>query len=195
MGENENNQGNNGGNNNRPPKNRQTLLILVIATLMTLLMVSYMRSSITAGTNKKISYDEFIEKVENGEIEKVVIDSSKIEITPKKQEDKYVKNTFYTAPVYDEGLTDRLLKAGVKFEQKEVSITDTLISAILVYGVPLIFVWVLISFFMRRMSKGGGIMGVGRSNAKVYVQKETGITFKDVAFRKWSISCIIRENM
>nr|MCR5406988.1 ATP-dependent metallopeptidase FtsH/Yme1/Tma family protein [Lachnospiraceae bacterium] len=72
MGENENNQGNNGGNNNRPPKNRQTLLILVIATLMTLLMVSYMRSSITAGTNKKISYDEFIEKVDNGEIEKVV---------------------------------------------------------------------------------------------------------------------------
>lgn len=181
MGENENNQGNNGGNNNRPPKNRQTLLILVIATLMTLLMVSYMRSSITAGTNKKISYDEFIEKVDNGEIEKVVIDSSKIEITPKKQEDKYVRNTFYTAPVFDEGLTDRLLKAGVKFEQKEVSITDTLISAILVYGVPLIFVWVLISFFMRRMSKGGGIMGVGRSNAKVYVQKETGITFKDVA--------------
>ena len=114
MGDNDNNQGNNGGN--RPPKNHQTLLVLVIATLITMLMVSYMRTSLGAGTNKKISYDEFIEKVEKGEIEKVVIDSDKIEITPKKQEDKYVKNTFYTTPVNDGEFADRLLKAHVQFE-------------------------------------------------------------------------------
>lgn len=179
MGENDNNQGNNGGN--KPPKNKQTLLILVIATLVTMLMVSYMRSSITAGTNKKISYDEFIEKVENGEIAKVVIDSDEIEITPKKQEDKYVKNTFYTARVQDEGLTDRLLKSGVKFEQKESSSSDYIIAVIVSYVLPIVLVWVLLSFLMRRMTRGGGVMGVGRSNAKIYVQKETGITFKDVA--------------
>ncbi|MBR4719962.1 MAG: ATP-dependent zinc metalloprotease FtsH [Lachnospiraceae bacterium] len=179
MGENDNNQGNNGGN--KPPKNRQTLLILVIATLVTMLMVSYMRSSITEGTNKKISYDEFIQKVENGEIDKVVIDADEIEITPKKQEDKYVKNTFYTARVQDEGLTDRLLKSGVKFEQKESSSSDYIIAVIVSYVLPIVLVWVLLSFLMRRMTRGGGVMGVGRSNAKVYVQKETGITFKDVA--------------
>ncbi|HCM92876.1 MAG TPA: hypothetical protein DIS78_09960 [Lachnospiraceae bacterium] len=179
MGENDNNQGNNGGN--RPSKNHQTLLVLVIATLITMLMVSYMRTSLGAGTNKKISYDEFIEKVEKGEVEKVVIDSDKIEITPKKQEDKYVKNTFYTTPVEDGELADRLLKAGVSFEQKEVSTADLILPTLLYYGIPLVFVWILVSVFMRRMSKGGGIMGVGRSNAKVYVQKETGITFKDVA--------------
>ena len=179
MADNDNNQGNNGGN--RSPKNRQTLLILVIATLITMLMVSYMRSSINMGTNKKISYDEFIEKVEKGEIEKVVIDTDEIEITPKKQEDKYVKNTFYTTRVEDEGLTDRLLKAGVTFEQKESSSSDYIIAVIVSYVLPIVLVWVLLSFLMRRMTKGGGVMGVGKSNAKIYVQKETGITFKDVA--------------
>nr|MCR5357460.1 ATP-dependent zinc metalloprotease FtsH [Lachnospiraceae bacterium] len=76
---------------------------------------------------------------------------------------------------------DRLLKAGVKFEQKETSSADYIIAIILTYVLPLVAVWILLSFLMRRMSRGGGVMGVGRSNAKVYVQKETGITFRDVA--------------
>ena len=177
--ENNNNQGNNG--NNTPPKNKQTLLILVIASLITLLMLSYMRSATGAAGSKKITYDEFIEKIEKGEVEKVVIDSDKIEITPKGQEDKYAKSTFYTTPVADNGLADRLLKSGVKFEQKETSSSDYIIYVIVSYVLPIVLVWVFLSFLMRRMTKGGGVMGVGRSNAKVYVQKETGITFKDVA--------------
>ncbi|MBR6469371.1 MAG: ATP-dependent zinc metalloprotease FtsH [Lachnospiraceae bacterium] len=179
MGENDNNQGNNGGG--KQPRNRQTLLVLAIATLVTLLMISYMHNAINAGTNKKISYDEFVQKVENGEVEKVVIDSDEIEITPKGQEDKRIRNTFITTRVEDEGLTDRLLKAGVKFEQKETSSADYIIAIILTYILPLVAVWILLSFLMRRMGRGGGVMGVGRSNAKVYVQKETGITFRDVA--------------
>lgn len=177
--ENNNNQGNNG--NNTPPKNKQTLLILVIASLITLLMLSYMRSATGAAGSKKITYDEFIEKIEKGEVEKVVIDSDKIEITPKGQEDKYAKSTFYTTPVADDGLADRLLKSGVRFEQKETSSSDYIIYVIVSYVLPIVLVWVFLSFLMRRMTKGGGVMGVGRSNAKVYVQKETGITFKDVA--------------
>ncbi|MCR5604808.1 MAG: ATP-dependent zinc metalloprotease FtsH [Lachnospiraceae bacterium] len=180
--ENDNNQGNNGNNgNNTPPKNKQTLLILVIASLITLLMLSYMRSATGAAGSKKITYDEFIEKVEKGEVEKVVIDSDEIEITPKGQEDKYAKNTYYTTPVADDGLADRLLKSGVKFEQRETSSSDYIIYVIVSYVLPIVLVWVFLSFLMRRMTKGGGVMGVGRSNAKVYVQKETGITFKDVA--------------
>ena len=180
--ENNNNQGNNGNNgNNTPPKNKQTLLILVIASLITLLMLSYMRSATGAAGSKKITYDEFIEKIEKGEVEKVVIDSDEIEITPKGQEDKYAKSTFYTTPVADNGLADRLLKSGVKFEQKETSSSDYIIYVIVSYVLPIVLVWVFLSFLMRRMTKGGGVMGVGRSNAKVYVQKETGITFKDVA--------------
>ena len=120
MGENDNNQGNNGGN--RAPKNRQTLLILVIASLITMLMVSYMRSTTGMTGTRKISYDEFIEMVEKGQVEEVLIDSDEIEITPKQGDDKTGKSTtYYTTPVSDEGLTDRLLKAGVRFEQKETS--------------------------------------------------------------------------
>nr|MCR5357960.1 ATP-dependent metallopeptidase FtsH/Yme1/Tma family protein [Lachnospiraceae bacterium] len=151
MGENDNNRGNNNGGG-KQPRNRQTLLVLAIATLVTLLMISYMHNAINEGTNKKISYDEFIEKVEKGEVEKVVIDSDEIEITPKDQSDKRIKNTFITARVEDEGLTDRLLKAGVKFEQKETSSADYIIAIILTYVLPLVAVWILLSFLMRRMS-------------------------------------------
>ena len=182
MGENDNNQGNNGNNgNNGPQKNKQTLLILVIASLITLLMLSYMRTATGAAGTKKITYDEFIEKVEKGEVEKVLIDSDKIEITPKGQEDKYARSTYYTTPVADDRLADRLLAAGVEFEQKETSSSDYIIYVIVSYVLPIVLVWVFLSFLMRRMTRGGGVMGVGKSNAKVYVQKETGITFKDVA--------------
>ena len=178
MGEN-NNSNNNGPN--KEPRNRQTLFVLLIATLVTLLLVSYMKTYVTGASSRKISYDEFIEKVEAGEIEKVVIGSEEIEITPKNQENLYVKKTFYTTPVNDANLADRLLKAGVTFEQKESSSSDMIIYIIVSYVLPIVLVWVILSFLMRRMSKGGGMMGVGKSNAKVYVQKETGITFKDVA--------------
>ena len=181
MGENDNNQGNN-GDNNKAPKNRQTLLILVVASLITMLMVSYMRTSIGVNSTKKITYDEFIQKVESGEVEKVVLSDGEIEITPKKKsDDRYGQNMFYTTPVPDDRLADRLLEAGVKFEQKERSSSDQIIYLIASYVLPIVLMWLFLSFLMRRMTKGGGMMGVGRSNAKVYVQKETGITFKDVA--------------
>ncbi len=179
MGENDNNRGND--NNNKNQKNRQTLLILVIATLVTMLMVSYMRTTIISGTNEKISYDEFIKKVEKGEIEKVVISSEEIEITPVGQSERPIKKTYYTARVEDDALADRLLKAGVTFEQKETSSSDQIIALIVSYVLPIVLMWVLLSFLMRKMTRSGGVMGVGKSNAKVYVQKETGITFKDVA--------------
>ena len=176
----DNNNKNNGGGN-KEPKNRQTLFVLIIATLVTLLMVSYMKSYIGNASSEKISYDEFIEKVENHEIEKVVIGSDQIEITPKGQEKAYVKKTFYTAKVDDAALADRLLDAGVSFEQEESNSSDMIIYIIVSYILPIVLVWIALSFLMRRMGKNGGMMGVGKSNAKIYVQKETGITFKDVA--------------
>ncbi|MCR5421704.1 MAG: ATP-dependent zinc metalloprotease FtsH [Lachnospiraceae bacterium] len=181
MGENDNSNKENGGDN-KSPKNKQTLLIMVIASLVTLLMVSYMHSSTAGGGNKKISYDEFIEKVESGEVAEVVIDSDSIEIIPKGEEEKLSgKKTYYTTPVADDSLADRLLDAGVKFEQRESSSSDYIIYIIVSYVLPIVLVWVILSFLMKRVTKGGGMMGVGKSNAKVYVQKETGITFKDVA--------------
>ena len=180
--DNNNNQGNN-GNNNRSPQNRSTLFIVLIASLVLVLILSYMRTVINSATNQKISYDEFIKRVEAGEIGSVEITADTITITPKKQTNPLIPNTYYTVRVADDNLADRLLKSGVKFEQKETSSADTIMYFIGSYILPLVLFWALMSFIMRRVSKGsgGGIMGVGKSTAKVYVQKETGVTFKDVA--------------
>ncbi len=177
-----NNNGNNNNNNNKNKKqNQQMLLIILVVSVVLFVILSYMRTMFSSATNQKITYDAFIEKVEKKEVESVVISSDEITIVPKGQENSYVTMKYYTIPVYDESLPDRLLKAGVKFEQKESDSSSIILSFILSYILPILLFWLIISFFMRRMGGGGGIMGVGKSNAKMYVQKETGVTFKDVA--------------
>lgn len=179
MGDNNSNNNDSGGP--KGGRNGQTIMILLVAALITLLLLSYLRGIVNSASNQKISYDEFIEMVMDGEVESVKISSDIITITPKNQDNPYVQQTFYTVRVEDLTLANRLLEAGVKFEQEETKSSDTIIYMIVSYVLPIALVWIVLSFFMNRMSKGGGIMGVGRSNAKVYVQKETGVTFKDVA--------------
>ena len=182
MGEHmENKDNNNSGNNNKNKKqNQQMLLIILVVSVVLFVILSYMRTMFSSATNQKITYDAFIEKIESGEVDSVIISSDEITILPKGQEKAYVQVKYYTIPVYDESLTDRLLKAGVKFEQKESDSSSIILSFVLSYILPILLFWLIISFFMKRMG-GGGIMGVGKSNAKMYVQKETGVTFKDVA--------------
>ncbi len=176
------NKDNNSGNNNNKNKkqNQQMLLIIIVVSVVLFVILSYMRTMFQGATNQKITYDMFIEKLDKGEVESVTISSDEITIIPKGQENAYVPIKYYTIPVYDEQLPDRLLKAGVKFEQKESDSSSIILSFVLSYILPILLFWLVISFFMRRMG-GGGIMGVGKSNAKMYVQKETGVTFKDVA--------------
>ena len=171
----------NNNNKNNKNNNQQTLLIVLIASVVMFVLLSYMRTMFNSATNQKISYNEFIEMVDEGHVASVLISNEDIQITPKGQEDAYVPITYYTVPVDDAELADRLLKAGVKFEQKETDSSSLIMSFFLSYILPILLLWLVIGFFMRRMSKGGGIMGVGKSNAKMYVQKETGKTFKDVA--------------
>ena len=177
----ENKDNNSGNNNNKNKKqNQQMLLIIIVVSVVLFVLLSYMRTMFQGATNQKITYDMFIEKLDKGEVESVTISSDEITIIPKGQENAYVPIKYYTIPVYDEQLPDRLLKAGVKFEQKESDSSSIILSFVLSYILPILLFWLVISFFMRRMG-GGGIMGVGKSNAKMYVQKETGVTFKDVA--------------
>ncbi len=176
----ENNNKNDGGK--KPSGNRSSLFIIMIASLVLVMVLSYMRTIITTGSNEKITYDEFLEKVNSGEIESVIIEADTIKIIPKEQKNEFAEDSFYTVRVDDDYLADRLIKAGVKFEKKESSASNTILFFIGTYILPLVIFWAFLSFLMRRMSKGGGgIMGVGKSNAKIYVQKETGVTFKDVA--------------
>ena len=175
----DNNQNN---DNKKKNSNKNTIFILLVATVVLFLLLTYMRSFFDNATNQKITYDEFIEKIDAKEIESVLIDGDKITITPKGQDTKYLMLTYYTIAVDDPNLTQRLLDAGVKFEQEEIDSSSIIISFIVSYILPLLIIWAILGIIMRRVSKGGGgLMGVGKSNAKVYVQKETGITFKDVA--------------
>ena len=91
------------------------------------------------------------------------------------------KTTYYTAMVSDDTLPERLREAGVEVWGYIPDNSGLIMEILLYYVVPLILFWVLLSFLFKKMSKGGGPLSVGKSNAKVYVQKETGITFKDVA--------------
>ena len=179
MSNQDNNSGNNNNNKNKK-QNQQMLLIILVVSVVLFVILSYMRSMFQSATNQKITYDAFIEKLDAGEVDSVVIASDEITIVPKGQENAYVQMKYYTIPVYDESLPDRLLKAGVKFEQKESDSSSMILSFVLSYILPILLFWLVISLFMKRMG-GGGIMGVGRSNAKMYVQKETGVTFRDVA--------------
>lgn len=192
-----NNQGNNGGGNGngsgngRDPK-KQSIILFLIAALVTLLMMSSFMKMMSGETEREISYNEFIQMLEEGKIESVEIASDRVIITPKAEEKVQTMGfymyggvsavTYYTGKIEDDDtLTQRLLEYDVPVKGQVADSSGVIISFLLTYVVPILLMWVLLSFLFRKMSKGGGPMGVGKSNAKVYVQKETGITFRDVA--------------
>ena len=180
-----NNPKNNGGQNQKGP---QTFIILAVAAIVTLILFSFVSNLLTDSSQKKITYDEFLEMVDSNQVKSVKIESDRITIIPKTKAEQEGKEsvlavpliTYYTGIVDDDTLTERLLTAGVSLEGEipdRVGFLESLLMTIL----PLILMWVLLSFLFSKMAKGSGMMGVGKSNAKVYVEKETGITFKDVA--------------
>ncbi|MBD5451486.1 MAG: ATP-dependent zinc metalloprotease FtsH [Lachnospiraceae bacterium] len=179
--------GNGGGNNGRDPK-KQSAIMMLIAIMLSLFLVSYITKYVTGATNKEITYNEFLQMVEEGSIESVKIETSQLVITPKEKEssDKIFSYyqptiTYLTGKVEDDDtLTKRLLKADVQIKGA-LPDRSGIIMAILYYGVPTLIICAFLSMIMKRASGGGGAFSIGKSNAKVYVQKETGITFKDVA--------------
>ncbi|MEG2145981.1 MAG: ATP-dependent metallopeptidase FtsH/Yme1/Tma family protein, partial [Lachnospiraceae bacterium] len=178
----DNNQNKNNNNKKDPKNNKQGLSIIVFTTLITAFLVFGLYQFMQDSTSKEITYSKFLKMVDEGKVKKVEIDSDRLVITPKKQDSKAIKVTYYTGVVRDETLSDRLYKAGIEYGQvipdsASAMLFNMFISIIL----PFAIIWIGLSFIMRRMSKGGGMMGVGKSNAKLYVEKETGITFKDVA--------------
>lgn len=176
---------NNGGNNNnngggsRNNRNGQMVMMFVLITLVALLFMSLISKWQTQMTAREISYTEFLQMVDEGKIESVVLSSQQIDITPKKSEDEVVPITYYTGYVGDEDLVPMLKDAGVDIKGEIPDNTAGWIYNIASFLIPLVLLWGLMGFLMKRM--GGGAMGVGKSNAKVYVEKKTGVTFKDVA--------------
>lgn len=177
----ENNQNNQNGNQNKNPKNKQTIFVFLIATIVALLGISLLSSMVGDARAKEITYNEFLEMLENDEIKAVELASSQINIDPVEQPSQYMDIYYYTGYAPDYKLVERLEEAGVEFKEKIPDSGNAILGMILTYVIPLAIIWIGLGLVMKKMSKSGGIMGVGKSNAKVYVQKETGVTFQDVA--------------
>ena len=186
------NNGNGGGSGDGRDPKKQSVILFLVAALVTLLMMSRFMKLMSGETEREISYNEFIRMLEQGEVEAVQIGADRVIISPKAEKDAgnmgfYMYGgapsvTYYTGKIEeDDTLTGRLLQHNVPVNGQVADRSSVIISFLLTYVVPVLLMWVLLSFLFRKMSKGGGPMGVGKSNAKVYVQKETGITFKDVA--------------
>ena len=171
--------GNNGGNGGRDNHNGQLIMAFVLVSLIVLFIMSMVSNRFSQMSTQEISYSEFLEKVEAGEVKSVEIGSYEIDITPVTKDKRPYQPTYYCGRVADEDLIPLLKEKGVEIYGVIPDNTSTWIYSILSYLIPLVLIWVLLGFLMKRM--GGGAMGVGKSNAKVYVEKQTGVTFKDVA--------------
>ncbi|MDO4522716.1 MAG: ATP-dependent zinc metalloprotease FtsH [Eubacteriales bacterium] len=176
-----------GPNNNKPPKNSQTLVMFLIVTVLTLVVMTVFTRLNNGGTTKEITYNQFLEMLDEGQIAKVEIESGQYVITPKNQDitsffTQSGKMTYYTGVMNDPLITERLIKAGVEFKKTiPDGLSEFFYSVILTFVLPLVLMWALMIFLMRRMGGGSGVMGIGKNKARVYAQKETGVTFKDVA--------------
>ena len=179
---------NNQNNNKNPKNNKQNWSIIIITTLVTVFLVLGLYSFMQKTTSKEISYSEFLKMLDDKKIEEVVFDTNQRIITPKTEKKNglpQVKVTYYTGytgSMEDSKLVDRLEKADVRFGEKIPDSTSAVLLNIFVTLIlPFVLIFVVLNYLMKKMAKGGGMMGVGKSNAKMYVEKQTGVTFKDVA--------------
>ncbi len=179
-----NNRGNNNGNNNNKRGLRPGHIIigLIIAIVITYLGVTFFRSIFNKYTSTEISYSAFLDMIDKDEISAVEYSSSKIVITPKKQPVSGIKMTYYTGYIYDEDTFNKLKTLdGVEVSATIEDTGSSIFDFILVYVLPFLLIYLVMGFIFRKMSGGGGMLGVGKSNAKVYMEQKTGVTFRDVA--------------
>ncbi|HJC90913.1 MAG TPA: ATP-dependent metallopeptidase FtsH/Yme1/Tma family protein, partial [Candidatus Mediterraneibacter excrementigallinarum] len=207
--------------NNGPDNNRQSWGIILITTLLVTFVVMGLYSLMQGSSPEEISYDKFLELVDDGKVDEVTLGSTRIYITLKDDADTDSDGTgtdnadqssgaaqppgmneiisqieqqteqrsgqqsepdYYTGVVNDDTLPQRLEKAGVTFSAEVPDTAGSLIFEVFVTVIlPIVLLVILFNFLMKRMTKGGGMMGIGKSNAKMYMEKVTGVTFQDVA--------------
>ncbi|MDE6026260.1 MAG: ATP-dependent zinc metalloprotease FtsH [Lachnospiraceae bacterium] len=178
--ENSNNNGNNSNNNDNKKKPSATIIILILSVLLTLAFWQAYSRFKDSG-KEQVTYDEFLTMLEAGNVQDVKIYSNEITFKPVLQDENAVYEVSYSVVKADDyNLVERLYKAGVTFEEIDEG-GSVIINTILSYGIMIVAFYVLMMLIMKSATKGGGVMGVGRSNAKMHVQTETGVTFKDVA--------------
>ena len=174
---NRNNPGNQG-----PNKNRQSILAFLICLLISLVCLSFV-TDMMSDKSSEITYDKFIEMVEKDQVKEVTLQSGVLTVVPKIQKSYYQNVSYKVNQMEDaDALTKRLEGTDIVFHYEQPDAMGEFVSTMIRVLLPTVVLFFMLMFFMRRMNKGGnGIMGVGKSRAKAYVQKETGVTFKDVA--------------
>ena len=186
MDNNNRNNPNNGNKNDKKPKNMNTIIIILIAGVITFIAITMLNSMIKDATYKEITYSEFLQMIDEDKVSEVKFDSDRILIQPSdsQKDSNGFSYTYYTGYIKDKDITDKLDDKGVTYSGYIPDQSSALIDFLLVYVLPILFIYLMFTFVYRRLSKGGGMMGgmgVGKNTAKVYVQKQTGVTFKDVA--------------
>ena len=174
---NRNNPGNQG-----PNKNRQSVLAFLICLLISLVCLSFV-TDMMSDKSSEITYDKFIEMVEKDQVKEVTLQSGVLTVVPKIQKSYYQKVSYKVNQMEDaDALTKRLEGTDIVFHYEQPDAMGEFVSTMISVLLPTVVLFFMLMFLMRRMNKGGnGIMGVGKSRAKAYIQKETGVTFKDVA--------------
>lgn len=184
------NENQNNGSNKDSKKNNQKKMYLIFAVIAVLFIISISSASsfVNSMTNVEVSYDKFLDMLENDELEKVVISytTDKIKFTAKEQENQLIPISYYTGLLDDENLIPLLTEHEVEYTRKDESSTSAtvIIGFLLSYILPLVLFFVIARMITKKMTGGeggAGIMGVGKSKAKMYLEKQTGVTFKDVA--------------
>ena len=181
-----NNRGNkNGGkrdDQNRPKFN--TILPIAVLAVAFVLLFNFLYTSYAESMMEEIKYNEFKQMLENGEVSEVEIQSDRILIKTKAQADEQVsqQTIYYTGLLSDDELLPLLDQEGVEYYREIVDEVSPIIQILLSYVLPFVIIYFLFSFLMKNLgSKMGGGMNIGQSKAKVYMEKETGVTFADVA--------------
>lgn len=168
--------------NQGPNKNRQTILEFLICLLISLVCLSFV-TDMMSDKSSEITYDKFIEMVDKDQIREVTLQSGVLTVVPKLQK-SYQKESYKVNQMEDtSALTERLEGKGIIFKYEPPDVMGEFVSTMISVLLPTVVLFFMLLYFMRRMNKGsgGGIMGVGKSRAKAYIQKETGVLFKDVA--------------
>ena len=162
------------------PKNRQTILIILICLLVSLMVMGLLNNALGGITSEDLDYSKFLDMVNNDEVQEVVLKSGTLTVTPKDQKSEGI--TYQVTMMGDEQeLVDLLQEKGITYHKDPPDSTGTIIYTLLTVILPVVMLVAVMVWVMRSMNKGGGVMGVGKSRAKAYVQKETGVTFRDVA--------------
>jgi cell division protease FtsH len=166
-------------------KNKEQLKTVIFVIIITLILTTFVNRCITRynkGSETEISYDKFVQMLEDKSVKSVTIQDGKYVVVPKKQENPLSKTTYTVTPISDYQLVERLNNSGAKYSAKTSDGTDAIWNFVATWVLPFVLLYGFFYLMMRNVGKGGGgVMGVGKSTAKLYVEKKTGVTFADVA--------------